>query len=642
MSVIVLVGAGPRAAGLVERIGANAPELFDGAVEIHLVDPFAAGAGRVWRHEQSPLLRMNSMAEDVTMFTDSSVVCEGPVRTGPSLAEWAGAGSGVAGLGGARSGGAGLVGEAGGAAEWAVDSSAVEFDAGVRAELEEMEPTSFPSRRVQSAYLKWFHWQAVDSLPAGSTVLVHPTKVVRITGSSQMRQRVWLADRPEPLVADVVVLALGHLDVEVSAEQTAVGAYAAEHGLTYLAPAYTADVDLSVVPAGEDIVVRGMGLAFVDLAVLLGQGRGGTFVRVDGRLEYVPSGREPRLHVGSRRGVPYHSKTGYRLRGAAPEPPRFFVASELLEGTGEVDFRSRAWPLMAKEVAYGYYRELFTGHPSRVRTGWESFSSRFASLDWYSDEMRALEASAVAPADRIDFERLDRPIAGLSFGSEEEFQEYLRGYVADDIARRSSAEYSADLGAFLALLGVYGQLAVLAASGRLSGEDGWWHGFFSYFASGPPPDRLEELLALARAGVVRFLGADMWVEAVDGVFLAGSASVPGHVVRGRGLIEARLPVHTLEHTADPLLRSLVAAGDVVGVDGLVRVSASDSRVVDAAGVPHARRFAVGPYTTNKAYAAFSRPQTNAPAFRQNDEVARAVLRFLAAEAAVGVVDESVA
>jgi hypothetical protein len=90
---IVLVGAGPRAVGLVDRIAANISELWprQRPLEIHLVDPHPAGAGRVWRHRQSPLLRMNSMARDVTMFTDDSCVLEGPVRPGPTLAEWAAA-----------------------------------------------------------------------------------------------------------------------------------------------------------------------------------------------------------------------------------------------------------------------------------------------------------------------------------------------------------------------------------------------------------------------------------------------------------------------------------------------------------------------------------------------------------------------
>ncbi|NUT54115.1 MAG: adenylate cyclase [Saccharothrix sp.] len=611
MSVIVLVGAGPRASGLLERLGANAPELFDGPLDVHLVDPFAPGAGRVWRHEQSPLLRMNSMAEDVTMFTDESVTCEGPIRPGPSLAEWA------------------------------ASPHVSSVEPSVRAELARVTPTTFPGRRVQGAYLKWFHELAVSSLPAGSTVTVHATKALRITGSPQVRQHVWLADRDEPLVADVVVLLLGHLDTVPTPEHRELAEHAAAHGLTYLPPDYTADTDLSVVPAGADVVVRGLGLAFVDLAVLLAEGRGGRFERGDGTLRYVPSGREPRLHVGSRRGVPYHAKTGYRLRGAPPEPPRFFVTAELPAGPGELDFRRDVWPLMAKEIAYGHYRELFTGHPTRVRCSWEEFSARFADLDWYDEGMRALERDTVPAAeDRIDFERLDRPVDGLVFASSDDFQEFVRSHVTADVARRSDQRHSADLGAFLGLLRVYGQFALLSASGRLRGEDGWWHGFFSSIASGPPPDRLEELLALSRAGVVRFLGAGTWVRAEGDAFVAGSAGVPSHVVRATGLIEARLPVHALPHTADPLLRSMVAAGDVTDVGGLALVDPSDSRIVDATGTPHPRRFAIGPYTTNKAYAAFARPNTNAPNFRQSDEVARAVLRFLAA--AAGGADESVA
>ncbi|MFL6119266.1 FAD/NAD(P)-binding protein, partial [Actinophytocola sp.] len=85
---IAIVGAGPRGIGLLERIAANAPELLRGRLTVHLVDPFPPGPGRVWRFAQPPLLRMNSMPEDVTMFTDDSVQCAGPIRPGPTLAQW--------------------------------------------------------------------------------------------------------------------------------------------------------------------------------------------------------------------------------------------------------------------------------------------------------------------------------------------------------------------------------------------------------------------------------------------------------------------------------------------------------------------------------------------------------------------------
>ena len=54
---------------------------------------------------------------------------------------------------------------------------------------------------------------------------------------------------------------------------------AARAGLTYVPPAFTADADLSALAPGQDVIVRGMGLAAVDLVVLLAEGRGGRFVR---------------------------------------------------------------------------------------------------------------------------------------------------------------------------------------------------------------------------------------------------------------------------------------------------------------------------------------------------------------------------
>src|SRR6478752_6408165 len=86
---IAFVGGGPRTVGLLERLSANAAELLGPAeLHIHIIDPHPAGGGRIWRTAQSELLWMNSMARDVTIFTDDSVTCEGPIVRGPALDEW--------------------------------------------------------------------------------------------------------------------------------------------------------------------------------------------------------------------------------------------------------------------------------------------------------------------------------------------------------------------------------------------------------------------------------------------------------------------------------------------------------------------------------------------------------------------------
>ena len=85
---ICVVGVGPRGLCLAERICANA-DAIPGDIVLHLVDPFAGRGGRVWHTGQPPSLLMNTIASQVTVFTDETVVCDGPIRPGPSLYEWA-------------------------------------------------------------------------------------------------------------------------------------------------------------------------------------------------------------------------------------------------------------------------------------------------------------------------------------------------------------------------------------------------------------------------------------------------------------------------------------------------------------------------------------------------------------------------
>ncbi|MGY5121070.1 FAD/NAD(P)-binding protein [Streptomyces sp. 900105755] len=579
---LVIVGAGPRGTGLLERIAANAPELYAGSgLDIHLVDPHPPGAGRIWRAAQSPLLWMNSHAEDVTMFTDETVRMAGPVREGPTLHEWAG-----------------------------------------------LDARTFADRQIQGRYLRHVHDRAVADLPDGITVHHHPRRALRVSGPREGRQQVWLEGRPRPLLADLVVLALGHLDAELDPEQAALAAYADAHGLVHLPPDFTADSDLSALRPGEPVLVRGFGLAFVDLMVLLTEGRGGHY---DGDT-YVPSGQEPVLYVGSRRGVPYHSKIGYDWTGERPPLPRFLGPGEidaLLARPDGFDFRRDVWPLVAKELGFAHYHRLFTVHPERTAVAWRDFEEKYAAAEGEA-EVRALVAAAVPdPADRLDLAALDHPLDGVRYGSHEEFQEGLRGYIEADLDRRHDPAYSADLAVFLGLLSVYGQLV------RLGDIGSWWHGFFSYLASGPPGPRLRQMLALSRAGVLRFVGAGMTVTAEDGVFRASADTVPGFAVEARALVEARLPEPTVGRARDALLRGLPADEAAETADGLLRVDPADGRILDGAGRPHPRRFALGPFTNGRTPGAFTRPRTGGPAFRQNDATARAALAFLADLAGVG-------
>ncbi|MES9808902.1 FAD/NAD(P)-binding protein [Streptomyces cinereoruber] len=582
---LVVVGAGPRGTGFLERLAANLPELYgDRPLDVHLVDPHPPGPGRIWRTGQSPLLWMNSQAEDVTMFTDETVRLEGPVRPGPTLAEWAG-----------------------------------------------IDGRTFPTRPLQGSYLRWVYERARAALPASVTVHEHRTSALRVAGPREGRQRVWLEGAAAPLPADLVVLTVGHLDAEPDREQRALADFAARHGLVHLPPDFTADTDLSALPAGEPVLVRGFGLAFVDLMVLLTEGRGGRYEGEGDDLVYVPSGREPVLHVGSRRGVPYRSKIGYALDGERPPLPRFFGTGQtdaLLALGRPLDFRRDVWPLVDKELGWAHYHRLFSTHPERTALPWDDFEKAYGAAEPHGAALAALVAAAVPdPADRLDLDALDHPLDGARFASAEALQDGLRAHIAADLARRHDPAHSADAAVFAGLLSVYAQL--LRLGDRLD-PGGWWHGFFSYLASGPPGPRLRQLLALSRAGVVRFLGPRVTVGTDEerGLFRASSEAVPGERTEARALVEARLPDPTPELTGSPLLRALYEEGARATASGLLVVDPADGRVLESDGRPHPRRFALGPHTTARAGGAFTRPRTGGVAFGQNDVTARAALALL--------------
>lgn len=612
VDTIVVVGAGPGAVSLMERLVANHEP--GTPLVVHLVDPYPVASGRIWRAEQSPLMRMNSMAADVTMFTDASATIEGPVRPGPSLAQW--------------------VGEVG------VEELR---DPGLLPLIRSVTPTTFPQRQVQGEYLAWVLQRAVAAGAPDVTVHAHAASVDEVTDGPP---HTVVLSNGSTIEADVVVLAVGHLDVDPPEVPEA-------GGRRHVLPAYSADVEWSSLQAGEDVIVRGLGLAFVDIALLLTEGRGGTFTdRAEGGFDYHPSGEEPVLWAGCRRGIPHHSKTGYPLQGPPPPLPAVFTPAVVaaMVARGDLDFRRDVWPWIAAELRFAHHHELFLAHPEKVSAPWSDAEALLRRIDAGTGlpvDDDAIDALVIDPVDRLDLAALDHPMRGLVFDDLGSVQRFVTDGQEADVARRRDPRFSADLGAFLGLLTSYGQVMRLVQVGAFAPEslvgdvDTWWKGWFSHLASGPPPDRAQQLAALARAGVIRYVGVLGEIRPDGPGWVADTPSVPGSQIRGSVLVEARLPKPHVAHTPGTLLSGLLQQGTIseeilqspggrppVGT-GLIRIDLQ-GHAVRADGSTHASLFALGALTDVRTPAAFSRPQTDAPTFRLTDAVARAVLAQLTA------------
>ncbi|GHI08068.1 FAD-binding protein [Streptomyces cellostaticus] len=599
---VALVGAGPRGTSVLERLCASAPELLPPGVRltVHVIDPAPPGPGRVWRTAQSAELLMNTVASQVTLFTDASVDCSGPIRPGPSLHEWA---------------------------------------------QGELGPDDYPTRAHYGHYLEWVFARTVRTAPRAVRVETHRARALRLDDAPDGSQVLTLDDgRVLPGLA-AVVLAQGHLPTAADEEQRRSAGYAARHGLRHIPPANPADVDLSALAPGEPVLLRGLGLNFFDHMALLTTGRGGRFARgADGVLRYRPSGREPRLYAGSRRGVPYQAR-GDNAKGPYGRHLPLVLTPEVTAGfrkraaSGEApDFLAEVWPLVAKEVETVYYGAL-TGRPD--------FADRFLAVP-HGDPQEAalLDEFGVAAQDRWCWERISRPYGDREFADAGQWRAWLLSYLREDAAQAALGNVRGPLKAALDVLrDLRNEIRLIVDHGGLTGGsrrahlDRWYTPLNAFLSIGPPRRRIEELAALLEAGVVEVLGPRLDVRAEHGAWMAHSPHVPGSAVRVTTLIEARLPEPDLRRTADDLLAGLLKSGDcrphtVDGYEtGGLDVTQRPYRLIDRQDRVHARRFAFGVPTEGVHWvtAAGARPGVDSVTLSDADAVARAVLRAAAAD-----------
>lgn len=623
-SEIAVVGLGPRGLSVAERLSANARALVPRGhrLVVHLVDPRLADGGQVWRSTQDRLLLMNTVASQVTMFVDDTVDCAGPVVRGPSLYEWA---RSIALLG----------------------SPAVP-DA-VRAEAEELGPDDYPSRAFYGSYLRWTRRRITRTAPPSLEFVAHQARAVDVRDAGG-RQDVLLDDGTTIGGLAAVVLALGHQAHELSPAEADLSRYAGRHGLRYVPPGNPADASLDV-PAGEPVLLRGMGLNFFDHLALFTLGRGGEFTREPGgALTYVPSGREPRLVAGSRRGVPYQARARNEKGASGRHEPRFLTTAVIERLRDGADFRRDVWPLIDQEVRTVFYAALVRERGCACDV--EEFTEAFAAAgpaELAADPlaMRETEAQRIVLTkfglDRTwDWRGVAAPYSATDLASTATFRAWLRSYVDSELVEAQKGNVAGPLKAATDVLrDLRNEIRLVVDHGGISGASyrddlrRWYMPLNAYLSIGPPAERVEQFGALLDAGVLEVLGPDLRIEAAGGRFAARSAACPDVTIRAKTLIEARLPDTDLRRTTDPLLRALLARGECrpyrIGEfeTGGLAVTRRPYHVLDAGNRPHPSRFAFGVPTeaVHWVTAAGIRPGVNSVILGDADAIARSCLRI---------------
>jgi hypothetical protein len=602
-----VIGLGPRGLSVVERVCANAVE--DGTrVLVHVVDPHLRAGGRVWHTGQPGVLLMNTVASQVTMFTDASVSCAGPVRTGPSLHEWA--------------------------TLFVPTEPFGPYPDWLYAEAAALGPDSYPTRAFYGHYLRWVFDRLTRFAPGLVEIAAHATTAVGLDDVGGTQQ-VTLADGCVLTDLDTIVLALGHLDVPVTGEELALRDFAAAHGLRYIPPGNPAEADLTAIPPGEPVALRGLGLSFFDHIALLTTGRGGRFTADENGLRYQPSGREPVLVAGSRRGVPHHAR-GENQKGVHGRHLPLFLTPDVIAGLrarGDVGFTADVWPLVDREVRAVFYAAHLDGDRA-------AFLSAFRATPDDPDLPGRFGITA-----RWDWDLIAFPYGDRRFGDHDEYRTWLLGHLRRDLEEARLGNVDGPLKAALDVLrDIRNEIRLVVDHGGLTGGSyrdellSWYTPFNAFLSIGPPPRRIAEMIALVEAGMLSMCGPGMRVKPAPDGFVVSSEKIPGAELVTQTLVEARLPVTDIRATTNPLVRHLLETGSCTTyripdpetgyvVSGGLAVTPKPYRLIDATGQAHSRRFAFGVPTepVHWGTAAGIRPGVDSVILGDADAIARACL-----------------
>lgn len=644
---VALLGAGPRGTSVLERLLANwaaggtPAERAEGtSLHIDVVDPFPAGSGHVWQPGQSRLYLMNTQSFYPTLIPEDPMLA--PPLAGGSFDQWREA---------RRRDGLGL-------------------DDAEKAELATLESHDFPSRALYGRYLRQTLDGLLERLPDGVEVTFHETSAVAVRPVKDGTKDAFDVELANGAILTVgsVVLALGHVESRLNPEQRSFKSAAEEQGLLYFPPAPPADVDWEAVPDNEPVLIRGMGLNFFDVMGQLTEGRGGKFVEAGspgaGVLEYRASGREPRIIAASRRGTPYRAKAG--LAGYYPSSitMRYLTedAVDRFRAAGiQPGFDHDLWPLLHRDALWAYYSTLARSQPTAIKDPAQFLADLEDALQphahttakWEIDVGDLVEKHVVASR-RLNLRGLAAPLAGRTFASRRELDAAVTAYLDDDARRSALGESDPVKMAIGALHTGRAILKSVVADGGITDESwlaglrGWFESFVEGLASGAPALRSEQLAALARAGVVSFVGPDpkFSVDRSAKLFRAVSPWVHDAPVEARTLIEAMSPANRVGINLSPLLEQLMADG-LVRTKIMMSVEGTPMQTTGLDVVPHPYRplAANGSVTENlyvlglqlsasqwgTAIAAEARPRTGHAyasgqrTLRDADEIARSIL-----------------
>lgn len=576
---IAIVGLGPWGVCALERVVTTARRGLPDGLElaVHVVEPGTPGSG-VYDVTQPDYLLLNNACGQLSLYPFSTEDDQPPYGVG--LYDWAVARG----------------------YRW-VDHRCVVDPAGAP-----IEPHHFLPRRLMGEYLQWFYRALVAAAPPTVTIIHHPTSAVDLVRMRDGSEEVCLAGGDAVLV-DHVIVTSGHTANQDAGES---GSHPRE-----LAP-YPVMPYVESLPTEATVAVSGMGLVALDVTVALTVGRGGRFVDNGAGLTYHRSGREPRIHMFSRSGLPFTAKTvtGSDLAGSYEPAICTPAALGVLSGRDNghrrlAEVRTELLPLMFGEMHVRYYsqmaRQTGDGDPVAVR---DALAQAWGAGDFERELARL--AGRFGPFD---------PAAlffghQLAYASHEDYERYVYTALADDLREAEVPDGASPVKSAAEVFRIFRDpMRSVVEQGGLSMDS-----YLDFNAdirsrihrlvAGPPALRSRQLLALMDAGILRTpygpapsLGPAVSPDEPRSTRTRVASTAFEHVHTGEVdfVVRGRLDEPRIDGSASSLLSRLYQRGRVSQFRyGAVSVGSvdltPDSHPIDVDGIPQRRIWMFGVLT----------------------------------------------
>lgn len=513
---LAIIGGGPRALTLLERLVSFGIVYRDIAIDITVFEPNRLGQGCHSIHQKEHLL-VNTVASQITMFSDTSVMESGPNSLrGPTFYEWL------------------------------ISKNNREYPSLT------WDENGYYSRRLLGEYLCWVATYLIESSPSN----IHIRHVDCIVQDVQYLCNGWKLFAGNIYRFDSLVLATGHEEFHDRTKDTPL----------VINNPYPINEKMSDIVAADTVAIVGMGLTMCDIVSELTVGRGGIFIRnSNGELEYRPSGEEPKIVAFSRSGVPLNGRAKNEKGVSGVHIPRFLTLDRMLNirNFGKVDFEFTILPILIKEMKYAYYQAYFRNNYNEITA--KLFCELFSLCTLESEA--DLIGQYVPHDDRMCWNELQSPIPNYALDTQTNFTAWFRAFIKSDIEESRRGNLSSPIKAACDVIrDVRDNLRSIVDLGALSEDSHRW--FCSTFvpimnrlAVGPPKERTEEMLALMDADILTVdLGPNVRYTITDNKFVSLSSPRLHTDITATKLIKGRLNMPDTKDSTGSLTEVMISNG----------------------------------------------------------------------------------